>query len=117
MAAKRKQSRHLPAFILLTLAEDPAYGGEIYSSLIEKIPNFQCDQGAIYRTLQQLEQDHSVIFSWDTSGSGPAKKVYNITDTGLKQLADWKNDIENRILYLENFLDRYKKIKKTPLHH
>lgn len=112
MASKRKQSRHLPAFILLTLAEGSAYGGAIYSSLIENIPNFQCDQGAIYRTLKQLEDDGAVIFSWDTTNSGPAKKIYTITDTGLKQLDDWKNDIEKRILYLKYFLDKYKNLEK-----
>lgn len=112
MTAKRKQSRHLPAFILLTLAEGSAYGGAIYNSLIEKIPDFQCDQGAIYRTLKKLEDDNAVIFSWDTTNSGPAKKVYNITDTGLKQLDDWNNDIEKRILYLKCFLDRYNNLKK-----
>lgn len=112
MTVKRKQSRHLPAFILLTLAEGSTYGGAIYNSLIKKLPNFQCDQGAIYRTLQQLEDDHAVIFSWDTTNSGPAKKIYSITDTGLKQLDDWKNDIEERILYLKCFLDKYKNLKK-----
>lgn len=112
MANKRNQSRHLPAFILLTLAEGSTYGGAIYTSLIEKIPNFQCDQGAIYRTLQQLENDHAVIFSWDTTNSGPAKKIYSITETGLKQLDDWKDDIEKRIVYLKCFLDRYENFKK-----
>lgn len=112
MTSKRKQSRHLPAFILLALAEDSAYGGAIYASLIKNTPNFQCDQGAIYRALKQLEDDHAVISSWDTSDSGPAKKVYTITDTGLKQLDDWKNDIEKRMLYLKYFLDRYEDLKR-----
>lgn len=63
---------------------------------MEKIPNFQCDQGAIYRTLQRLEDDNAVIFSWDTTNSGPAKKIYSITEAGLKQLDDWKDDIEKK---------------------
>ncbi|MFL0252735.1 helix-turn-helix transcriptional regulator [Clostridium neuense] len=112
MPIKRKQSRHLPAFILLTLAEGAAHGGAIYNSLMEKVPNFQCDQGAIYRALQKLEEDNAVTFSWDTTSTGPAKKIYSITDAGLNQLDDWKVDIEQRILYLKCFLDRYKKLKK-----
>jgi PadR family transcriptional regulator, regulatory protein PadR len=113
MVTKRNQkSRHLPAFILLTLAEGSAYGGAIYNTLIEKIPNFQCEQGAIYRTLQRLEEDNAVTFLWDTANTGPAKKVYSITDIGRMQLDNWNQDIEKRILYLENFLDRYSNLKK-----
>ena len=113
MCAKKLQKhRHLPAFILLTLAEGSAHGGAIYTSLIERIPNFQCDTGAIYRTLQQLEEDNAVTFSWDTSNSGPARKIYSITDIGLTQLDNWKQDIEERIITLKYFLDTYNNLKR-----
>ncbi len=108
---KPQKHRHLPAFILLTLAEGPAHGGAIYSSLINKLPNFTCDAGAIYRTLQQLEEDKSVLFSWDTSNSGPARKIYSITDLGLANLDNWRTDIEDRVKNLRYFLDKYNDLK------
>lgn len=113
MATKKHQKhRHLPAFILLMLAEDPAHGGAIYNALIEKLPNFECDTGAIYRTLQQLEKGGAVTFSWDTTNSGPARKIYSITDEGLIELDDWKKDIEDKIIYLKYFLNEYNDLKR-----
>lgn len=113
MSIKKPQKhRHLPAFILLTLARSSAHGGAIYTSLIEKIPNFQCDTGAIYRTLNQLEEEKAVTFCWDTSISGPARKIYSITECGLKQLDAWKNEIEERIVMLNYFIEEYYKLKK-----
>ncbi|WP_234121935.1 PadR family transcriptional regulator [Clostridium hydrogenum] len=108
---KPNKHRHLPAFILLALAENSSHGGAIYTSLIEKLPNFQCDTGAIYRTLQKLEEDKAVTFSWDTTNSGPARKVYTITDIGLIQLDNWKQDIEDRITILQCFLNEYNHLK------
>ena len=109
---KPQKHRHLPAFILLILARSSAHGGAIYTSLIEKIPNFQCDTGAIYRTLNQLEEEKSVTFSWDTTCSGPARKIYSITENGFKQLDAWKKEIEERIVMLNYFLKEYGDLKK-----
>ena len=72
---KKKQYRHLPAFILLALADGPNHGGEIYSILTKQMPIKNADAGAVYRALQRLEQEGEVKFSWDTSNAGPAKKV------------------------------------------
>lgn len=109
---KHPKHRHLPVFILLMLAEGSAHGGAIYTTLIERLPNFQCDTGAIYRTLQKLEEDGNVIFSWDTTNSGPARKIYSITDEGLTQLDNWKKDIEDRIVQLQYFLNAYKALNR-----
>ncbi|TCS78689.1 helix-turn-helix transcriptional regulator [Pectinatus cerevisiiphilus] len=104
---KVQQHRHLPAFILLELAHGNAHGGAIYNALINNIPDFQCDTAAIYRTLNQLNKDGAVTFSWDTSHAGPARKIYSITPIGYEQLTLWKSDIEQRIKKLQFFLHTY----------
>ncbi len=104
---KRYQSRHLPAFILLALAEKPVHGSAIHSVLIERMGLAKPDSGAIYRTLQQLEQEGEVVFTWDTSGSGPAKKVYQLTPAGWEKLEEWRREIESRLANLQNFLEIY----------
>lgn len=111
-AKKYVKHRHLPAFILLTLAEGSAHGGAIYASLMKWIPNFKSDTGAIYRTLQQLEADDAVISAWDTTNSGPARKIYSITDVGWMQLDYWRQDIEERTAALKYFLDTYSALKR-----
>jgi PadR family transcriptional regulator, regulatory protein PadR len=105
--SKGQRHRHLPAFILLRLAQGKAHGGAIYHDLMYNIPDFQCDTAAIYRTLRQLEQEEAVTFIWDTMQPGPARKIYAITQTGRQQLAGWKEDMEGRIKKLNCFLQMY----------
>jgi PadR family transcriptional regulator PadR len=113
MPGKRKQQyRHLPAFILLALAEGPIHGGAIHSALLERMPNYKSDTGAVYRALQQLERDKEVKSTWDTSGPGPAKKVYQLTPLGWEKLDGWRKDIEARIENLNYFLRSYRQIVK-----
>ncbi len=114
MPPKRKQQyRHLPAFILLALAEGPIHGGAILSILTARMPLFRPDSAAIYRTLQQLEQDGEVSSAWDTSNSGPARKLYHLTAAGWKKLDDWRDDIEMRIANLQYFLKTYRTVKNS----
>jgi DNA-binding PadR family transcriptional regulator len=112
MAPKRKQQyRHLPAFILLALAEGPIHGGAIHTVLTERMALYKPDTGAIYRTLQQLELDGEVVSEWDTGKSGPARKVYRLTPTGWEKLEQWRQDIEMRLANLQYFLDTYRALK------
>lgn len=111
---KRQQYRHLPAFVLLALAERPLHGSVIHAILIERMGLHRPDTGAIYRTLQQLEQDELVVSEWDTQGRGPAKKVYRLTAAGWEKLEEWRQDIEMRQAILQNFLDTYRLVKELP---
>ena len=45
---------------------------------------------------------------WDTSGRGPAKRLYEVTPEGKKRLAAWASAVEWGIEALTAFLDRYK---------
>lgn len=103
----RRQYRHLPAFILLILAEAPAHGAGVHAALTRRIQDFKPDTAAVYRALQALETQNEVLAQWDTSGSGPARKVYSLTPAGLAKLADWKVDIEHRVAILSDFLRTY----------
>ncbi len=63
------------------------------------------DPGAIYRCLRGLEADGCVISNWDTSGSGPARRVYQLTPAGRQRLAGWVAVIGQRVQALGNFVD------------
>ena len=47
------------------------------------------DSGVIYRTLRRLETSGRVRSSWDTSGNGPARRVYVLTESGIEHLGEW----------------------------
>lgn len=112
MPPKRKQQyRHLPAFILLALAEGPIHGGAIHAVLTKTMSLFKADTGAVYRALRQLELEGEVESNWDTSLPGPARKIYQLTPVGWEKLDRWKEDIEQRRENLTFFLTTYKRIK------
>lgn len=97
----------------MLIAQGEAHGGAIHSLLSERLPYFQTDTGAVYRSLQQLEKEDSVASEWDTTETGPAKRVYHITSSGWGKLAEWEQDIQVRISNLNYFLETYKRLKNS----
>ena len=63
----------------------PIHGGEIYQSLKEK---FQIDtpRGIIYTILRKMEGEGLLVSNWDIQESGPARRIYHITEEGLEYL-------------------------------
>jgi poly-beta-hydroxybutyrate-responsive repressor len=108
----RQQSRHLPAFVLLLLAKSPMHGGALQGELNSKFPALRIDSAAVYRTLQQLEKNGELTSQWDTSGNGPAIRIYNLTKVGWEKLAFWEGDIRERLEYLQAFLSSYGELVK-----
>ena len=63
----------------------PMHGGEIYQSLKEK---FQIDtpRAIIYSILRKMESDGLLVSNWEILESGPARRIYHITEEGLQYL-------------------------------
>jgi DNA-binding PadR family transcriptional regulator len=71
-------------FLLLEiLKEGPRHGYEIITGLEGRFRGYRPSPGSVYPTLQMLEEGGYV-----TSEEIDAKKVYTITDTGLKLLEE-----------------------------
>lgn len=112
--AKRQTGKHLPAFLLLLIAEEPSYGGSLVSRLSELLPNWAVDSGGVYRMLRDMEERGTVESDWDLADAGAPRRVYRITEAGMKELASWRRDIEERRRGLDLFLDRYGLLMKDP---
>jgi PadR family transcriptional regulator PadR len=66
------------------------------------------DPGAVYRALRELERDGYVTSAWDTSvTSGPARRVYTITDAGVAALGLWADALNNYRQTLDRFFRLY----------
>lgn len=52
------------------------------------------DSGIVYRTLRRLEAAGRVASRWDTSGPGPARRVYVLTESGMQHLREWAQVLE-----------------------
>lgn len=113
---KRKASRHLPAFLLLALAHGPGHGAALLGRMGDLLPVRGVDSGAVYRTLAGLEADGAIEGCWDTSGKGPAKKIYRLTEAGWKRLDFWREDIAYRVRLLNTFLQLADAVAATAPH-
>ncbi len=106
--SRGKQERYVQPSILMSLYLTDSYGYE----LIQNIQNFgfiqgQAPPGMIYRHLRQLEEDRLVRSEWETDGSGPAKRVYQITEDGKQVLALWVAHMEGQAKKLEEFVKQF----------
>ena len=78
----------LSTTLLAYLRNWNAYGYQLSQRLTEAgLPAF--DSGTVYRTLRQLERTGLVSSFWDTSESGPARRMYSLTKAGDIFLSGW----------------------------
>ncbi len=78
----------LTAHLLAMLNGWSAYGYELAQRLEEAgLGNY--NKGSIYRILRQMEESGLVSSNWDTSKEGPARRIYELTDTGSMFLKNW----------------------------
>ena len=92
--------------LLLMLRQWSSYGYE----LMEKMGTFgftMMNPGTFYRTLRQMEKDGMVSSSWDTSETGPARRVYSITATGESYLNYWADSLNQYQRMMDTFFQLY----------
>ena len=92
--------------MLLHLKDMQSHGYELMDRMlhfgIESI-----DQGNFYRLLRQLEKDNLVSSEWDVQTSGPAKRIYRLTDAGEQYLDVWASSLEYYQKMLNGFFSLY----------
>ncbi|HCI79723.1 MAG TPA: poly-beta-hydroxybutyrate-responsive repressor [Ktedonobacter sp.] len=96
---------HVPV-ILMMLRQWNSYGYE----LMEKMAAYglnAMNPGTFYRTLRQMEKDGVIRSSWDTSDTGPARRVYSITDAGEAYLKLWTESLNQYQKMMNTFFDLY----------
>ena len=107
------RNRHLPAFLLLCLADGEAHGGALWNQITAMMPfHLGIESGAVYRVLRELEERGSVTSRWETGGVGPARRLYQMTENGWDELAAWQEDIARRKRNLEVFLQQCESLNR-----
>ncbi|MBN1480073.1 PadR family transcriptional regulator [candidate division KSB1 bacterium] len=108
---RERRQRWVEPSILYTLWNGPKHGYEIMSALPELgFVQGTADPGAIYRTLRAMEEHNFVKSEWDTSGSGPAKRTYTLTEEGREHMSCWLDALKQRRDALDSFIRRVEKI-------
>lgn len=98
--------------ILILLAKHDLHGYLIIQEL-EKKSQFndeKVDNTGVYRALKTLEDREMVSFEWALDETGPAKKIYKITDKGLECLGNWIQTLENYKKFVEQIIEDAKEI-------
>jgi len=93
--------------ILLNLAKQPTHGYELMEMLGQMGDLASADPGNLYRILRSLEDEGVVRSNWDTTGVGPARRVYELTKEGLEYLDTWVINLRDTRQKLDNFLADY----------
>ena len=96
----------LTAVLLLLLREWSSYGYD----LMEKAAAFgfaALNPGTLYRVLRQMEKEGLVSSGWDTSGQGPARRIYSITEAGEAYLKLWAGSLEQYRRTMDSFFRLY----------
>ena len=92
--------------ILLSLREWNSYGYE----LMQRASMFgfeAMNPGTLYRTLRRMEKDGVVESSWETTGGGPARRMYAITGPGNAHLDIWVKSLERYQHSVDDFFELY----------
>ena len=76
-----------PLLILAVLEGGPRHGYAIAREIERRCADaLKVGEGALYPALRALESDGMVESAWETQASGPARRIYTLTDAGYAKL-------------------------------
>jgi len=79
-----------PVALLLLKTKGKTHGYDLVGALNDySLSDSIVEPGALYRTLRRLEENGYVVSSWDVSGAGPARRIYELTPVGDVHLQEW----------------------------
>lgn len=109
-----RMERFMEVCLLLLLHQETAHGYK----LIEQLSYFgfsedQLNVGTLYKTLRKMEKEALVLSVWEEGGLGPKRRVYNITDSGKKELDSWIQILKARKARIERLIRKYEETIKV----
>lgn len=94
------------ACLLLLLEEAPGHGYDLLTRL-EPMGFDRSNPGRIYRALRWLENAEYVQPTWETTGVGPARRVFELTPAGRQAIELTAGRLRKEAKSLEDGLSRY----------
>jgi poly-beta-hydroxybutyrate-responsive repressor len=90
----------------VALREESSYGYELMERL-ENLGFGEVNPGTLYRKLRQMEREGLCRSEWKTSDSGPARRVYTLTDGGEEYLEAWAQGCQHYQQIMDAFYQAY----------
>jgi len=75
----------LSIIIIHMIQDKPMHGGEMYQKM-KDVFRFNPSRGIIYALLRRMENEGLILSTWDIQESGPARRMYRITNEGCEYL-------------------------------
>ncbi len=98
----------LQALLLLRVHEGPRHGYALFKAIRAELPQEMVPGVAVvYRMLRDLEKCGHLRSRLLPGEGGPARKVYTLTPSGERLLAEWYTAIRTRRAALDRFLASY----------
>jgi PadR family transcriptional regulator PadR len=95
---------YLRPCLLLLLAEGTSHGYELLDQ-VAALGLDQVDPGGLYRCLRAMDEEGLVHSSWEPSTSGPARRIYQLTDDGR----DWLHVVAGSLAEVQRSLGSYQR--------
>jgi PadR family transcriptional regulator len=92
----------LAPFVLLAVSFQRAHGYAI-EDYLRALGLFGITMSTLYRTLRQMEKDGLLISAWEPGPTGPARRVYTITEAGQA----WLNASAAMLKAYSETIDRF----------
>lgn len=100
-----------PVTLYLLKVRGRTHGYELAGALNDNaLTDSRIEPGALYRTLRRLEESGLVVSTWDVSGGGPARRMYDLTATGEEHLSEWLVVLERMTWSLSRFVTDVKSL-------
>ncbi len=97
--------RFIEPRLLYLIKKVPSYGYVLQENIGKlPFPGPAPDKAAVYRALRDLEKRGLVRSHWEHGESGPAKRIYYITEAGEKRLKIWVVALKERVDILKRFI-------------
>ena len=83
----------LNTILLETISRGPMYGYQICKAVDAKTDGyFELREGSLYPALHRLEREGLLKSFWEQTDGGRRRKYYEITDSGVKALAQKRRE-------------------------
>ncbi len=93
-------------YVLLAVSLQRAHG-YLIEEYLRSVGFFSLEMSTLYRTLRQLEKDGLLQSNWEPGPTGPARRVYSLTDVGRTWLDQWAGTLDTYRRMLDQFFGLY----------
>ena len=107
-----------PLVLYLLKKHGRTHGYELIGAMQEHaLTDSTVEPGALYRTLRRLEENSFVVSSWDVSGTGPARRLYELTEAGEEHLLEWMVILDHLAKSMTRFVVEMGELVRDPVSH